>query len=154
LNNVAAALAHLGKGAEAEALMQRAMSIAVKRYGPEHDLVSTCWMNQGLAQQAQGKMDAAVASLGMSVDIEEKKLGRDHPAMFIPLQALGGAQLRAMRPKDAVETLQRALAVVETEAGAAKLAEARMDLAKAMQATGGPPVRARELAMQAEEGFR
>ncbi|HYV47710.1 MAG TPA: serine/threonine-protein kinase [Myxococcaceae bacterium] len=154
LNNVAAARARLGEGAAAEGLMRRAMEIAVKRYGPEHDLVSTCWLNLGLAQQAEGQLPAAVESLQKSADLLEQKLGRDHPAMFVPLQALGGAELRAMRPQDAVETLRRALAVVEKEAGAAKLAEARMDLAKALRATGKTGPEARELAMQAEQGFR
>ena len=154
LNNVAAVEAHLGQGAKAEARMHKAMEIAIKHYGPEHDLVSTCWLNLGLAQQAQGHMAEAVESLQKSAGIAEKKLGHDHPAMFVPLQALGGAQLRAVHPKEAVETLRRALAVVEPEAGVAKLADARMDLAKALQATGTARDEARELAMLAEQGFR
>lgn len=154
LNNIAAARARLGTAGQAEALMRRALEIAVKHYGPEHDLVSTCYLNLGLVQQAQGQMPAALESLQKSAAIAEKTLGHDHPAMFVPLQALGGAQLRAVHPKEAVETLRRALAVVEKEAGAAKLAEARMDLAKALQATGAAGDEARQLAMQAEQGFR
>ena len=154
LNNVAAAQARLGKGAEAEANMLRAMEIAVKRYGPEHDLISTCHLNMALAQQALGEMGPAVASLEKSVAIVEKKLGKEHPGTFASLQALGGAQLRTGRPKDAAQTLERALRVVDQEAGAAKLAEARLDLAKALRSLGGSTARARELAMRAEEGFR
>jgi eukaryotic-like serine/threonine-protein kinase len=155
LNHVAAARAHLGTAGQAEALVRHAMEMAVKDDGPDGELASTCWMSLGLVQQAQGHLDQAVESLRKSVEVEEKAKGRDHPATFAPLQALGGAQLRAGHPKDAVETLRRALAVVvEPEARAAKLADARMDLAKALQATGSAGPEARELATRAEQGFR
>ena len=68
-----------GRGAEAEALYRRSLSISETAFGEEHRQVGLILNNIGVLYIHQGRYAEAEQVLERSLRVREKSLGSEHP---------------------------------------------------------------------------
>lgn len=155
---LALAVVHRNRGAldEAWKLAQRGLQIRRDIYPAGADelsdaevLVASILTERGELTQALPMLEAAVARLAASKD------GTDvNPNLIDGRQALGHAYLAAQRYPEAIAVLERALAGTEKRHDVRESSDCRFSLAQALAVTPVTRARARELALEAERGFR
>jgi len=155
LNNVALYLDGLGDTAQAVSELARAVQIVENGLGPDHPRIATMLSNYSELLNRVGRFaDARDAATRALVVLEREA---DPQGLFItyPLVSLGITYLGLDQIDRAVPILERAHAIRELkEPSAAKRAEARFALARALARQGDDPARARALARTAREEYR
>ncbi|WAS99521.1 tetratricopeptide repeat protein [Nannocystis punicea] len=132
-------LGHLARNEldEAERHTRRALAIAAAAMGDKSLDVYTISYQLGdvLAAQQRWRDAAAVYQLGL--ELAPALLEPDHPDLAYPLTGLGRCHLELGRPGDALELLERALAIRRSFKGMpAELADTLFALARANVAAG------------------
>jgi eukaryotic-like serine/threonine-protein kinase len=151
----AAPLIELKRGAEALALLDRALPLAQKIHIADNEL-GLLYAQRGDALGLLGRHDEAVAELSRAVALIEPTHDEDY--LVAALTALGVAQVTAGHPLPARPVLERALAIFE-RSGRHPLerASAEMALARALYpndaARPSERQRARALATQADQAW-
>ena len=125
--------------------------------GEHHATIGLLLSNTGETLLALGRAELAQADFARALENFEANLGLDHADLALPLKGLGLAHLNRGRPREALASLERALALT-TAAGKSgdpqELAEIRWGLARALRGVGKDPTRTYELAQQALAGYR
>ena len=81
----------MGDTARKKALLERALAIEERHYGPEHPQVATTLANLGNAYGALGDTARKKALLERALAIQERHYGPEHPEVAITLGNLGNA---------------------------------------------------------------
>ncbi len=109
LNNLGALYVRMGRRAEAERTLERALAVEREVLGPDHYLVAATLQHLGdLAEAAPGGLARAIALHGDALALRERTLGPDHPAVALSLLRLGRVAVRQGRPSAARPLLRRA----------------------------------------------
>jgi serine/threonine protein kinase/tetratricopeptide (TPR) repeat protein len=137
---------------------ERALAIFEGSLGKEHRMVGGMLNNIAEIARDQGDLDAAIAMHRRSLEIMVAALGADHLHTAFPLTGLGIDLVEAGRSGEAIEFLERAVALRASHDGAAgALASSCFALARALWdapvEAGQDRARAREVAREALEGF-
>ena len=103
-----AVLVALGRHAEADGLLRRALDVWTTRFGPEHYEVSVCLHNLAVLQQGRGEPDAALRGFQEALRIREAVLGPAHPELAVVLNNLAGLHEEQGRSDDAAACRRRA----------------------------------------------
>jgi non-specific serine/threonine protein kinase/serine/threonine-protein kinase len=88
-NNLAKAVHHLGRLAEAEELYTSAHDAFVEIYGPEHTTVALTMNNIARMRQSQGDLEGAVEGYLGALNILRKALGPNHPTLATIINNVG-----------------------------------------------------------------
>jgi tetratricopeptide (TPR) repeat protein len=157
--NACDALARTGHAAVALPYCDSAIAGMLKAYGPDSAYTAEARGVKGTALLALERYPDAVAENEEAVRIFEKIGALKHPSVLDALSGIGRAQLAMGQPRRAVATLERALAIAETNdlnAPDYKVsgAEVRFALARALASSGGAPARIDELASVSAETYR
>ena len=99
-------------------LLERALSIAEKRLGPEHDGVAEPLIGLGWALLRAGDVDAAQARFDRALRVTESTVGPAHPRAADALDGLGRVALRRGDHALARRYFERSLAIREGSLGA------------------------------------
>lgn len=147
---------HAARGEDLEALAQyeHALSIFAKFYGPRHDKVAATLFHRGGVYRRRGEFASAMADYERGLAICERLVYRD-ACLADAYRGIGASRLRGGDRGGAVAYLEQALLHSEIlGAPAEDLAEARIELARALW--GAPEQRARslELAFAARDAFQ
>jgi hypothetical protein len=102
---------------EAEPLMQRALTIVEKSYGPEHPSVAISLNNLGGLLQAANRPQDAEPVMRRALEVAEKALVPDHPMIAVIQANLGGLYKSQGRRGEARPLLEKALAIKEKAYG-------------------------------------
>jgi CHAT domain-containing protein/Tfp pilus assembly protein PilF len=102
-----------GKYAEATEVAERALSLAERRFGPDHPIVGGRLNNLAVLYENQGRYADAEPPLKRALAIDEKALGPDNPAVGIDLNSLVVLYRDQGRYAEAEPLMQRALAIAE-----------------------------------------
>ena len=153
--NQSGLLAHnRGRFAEARRTLARAAQIVEAKLSPDHPRLAGLLSNQATAVEADGDLDAAAAIYERALAIFEHAEG---PAASASHPLLGLARIARSRG-DLAEAVRHAERALQLRSGAAalpvELAEARFELARALEAHGPGSERARVLARQAADAYR
>ena len=144
---------HDGKPAAARAAYQRALDIS-REHGEADPLeVAAALSGLGEVELFEGKTGAAIASFERATQpIEKRPRGRTHPFLVPILTDLGRARLRAGQPGQAIQVLDRAIAIADADRSSARTpaGRARFALAEALW-TSGDRARAVALARTARD---
>jgi len=116
-NWAAGPLQHLGKFAEAEPLLRRALAIDEHSYGPDHPNVATALNNLAELLEATNRLAEAEPLLRRALAIWENSLGANHPNVASARNNLAGPLYAANRLAEAEPLLRRALAIDERCSG-------------------------------------
>lgn len=159
LNNLAELAREEGDFETAEALYRRAVATIEKVFGPDHIDLAPALHNLAIVHHARGDDDQARALYQRVVTLFENALGPEHPKLAYPLFGLGELALSRDRPAEAIEPLERALALRQNVAAAPDvLPRTQVALARALWAApaerGRDRPRARELVTSAAEALR
>jgi tetratricopeptide (TPR) repeat protein len=104
--------------------------------------------------QVEGALDRAAGLHARALAIREATLGQAHPLVAVSLLGLGEAALGAGRHEEALQRLERALALEPGgPAGREVRAAAQLALARTLRALGREPDRVRGLAQGAQTLF-
>ncbi len=117
LNNLALALLSAGDYAEAEPLLQRALTISEKTLGPEHPETAAGLNNLAGLYIGQGRYAEAEPLLQRVLAIREKALGPENPTTAGSLNNLAALYSAQGRFEQAEPLQQRALAIRERALG-------------------------------------
>jgi tetratricopeptide (TPR) repeat protein len=147
-------LGALGRIDEARASYERAMSTYERVFGPAHILVARVLAEMAHLDLLQGKNVAACARFGRALAIDEQSASQDSVDTATAATGVGLCDLATNEPERALVPLERALAIREHHSVMPeKLALTRLALARALWQSGGDRARARQLALQARDGF-
>jgi len=152
LSNLGGALNHLDhRSAEALVAIKRAVAIIEEHHGPEHLDIAAPLINLAEIERVSGDLDAAHEHLLQGIAVLREKLGSEHPSLLQALRNLGSLELERERPEAAFDAMRRARALSPHSKRDPQL-QASLDflLARAMWETHRDPVRARQLAEDAE----
>ncbi|HEY0193978.1 MAG TPA: tetratricopeptide repeat protein, partial [Kofleriaceae bacterium] len=124
--------------------------------GQDATNVGVLHANIGETLLALGRDQDAEQEFAQALAILERKVGPRHAYLALPLKGLGLARLDRHQPREAIDPLERALALhaADPAGDPQELAEVRWALARALQLVGRDPARARELAEAALAGYR
>ncbi len=144
----------LGDYKQAMAHFEVVMAIREKNLGVDHpELITPLWAI-GRAQRALGAYAQAEVSLRRAIAIADRKLGPSNARVPPVLLELGELLLDRGRALEALAVLERSLALTRRSDGdAVELGKRRFALARALWDARGDRQRARQLALQAREGF-
>jgi tetratricopeptide (TPR) repeat protein len=152
LNNMAEALARLGRTAEALPLNARASELYARTFGPTSTEAAMSLSNRAEYLIALARPGEALDPARRSLALWEAHLGAAHPVLGFPLTALGRAMLALGRPQEALPPLERALKLRESPPTPVT-AETRFALARALWDAHADRARARELATKARAAY-
>ena len=100
------------------------------------NLAITLW-NRGDSEAVRGRWAAALEFYNRSIAVIEEVSGRTFSLLVFPLEARGRALLQLRRPAEALETLERAVALSIPGRGRREQASARFLLGRAVIESGG-----------------
>lgn len=100
----------LRRGAEAEAMVQRALRIMDARLDPDHPDRLGCLTGLALARNAQDDFEGATAAFRRSLDGLRRRLGPDHPTTLAQALNLGALLARGGQRDEAASLLEAGLA--------------------------------------------
>ena len=148
--NASIAKAQLGRVLTLQGRSQQAVELgreAVASIAARDSPRSLAWAELTLAESymAAGRLDEAAAGFGRSLHLRQEALSPDHPSLAEPLLGLGWARGEQGRDAEAIEHLERAIALYEAhDDESSNLTEARALLGTVL-ARGGSCERAIEL---------
>lgn len=146
LLNLGVTLQALDRPDDALPLLERAARLKEASVGPEHYETAIALNNLGETLRELGRPHDALAAHGRAASIWRSTLGADHPLLAFALNNLGLDLIEAGRPAEAVEQLEMALALRERSGAEPALRGiSRLGLARAVEALGTDPLRARAL---------
>jgi tetratricopeptide (TPR) repeat protein/predicted Ser/Thr protein kinase len=135
--------------------LERAVAIVAARLGPEHVMVATLHNNLGSMERKRDRDAVAREHYAKAMKLWEGKIPPEHPYFGFAHAGLGDLELRAHAYDAARDHFTKALALYEAAGIAAgERADVQLGLAKALWAKGEDRERARELAADAEAGYR
>lgn len=154
--NACAYVDPLGDHDSAVAYCRKAIDGYLRIDGPDSGGLSYAYSNIGDSLLELRRYDEAISAFRHSMDIQERTAAEREPIYLHSLLGVGRAEVLFGKPRDAIEPLERALAIdAKTEADSAvahdAAAETRFLLAKALWATGVRSPRLRELAQAAAD---
>jgi tetratricopeptide (TPR) repeat protein len=117
LNNLAMIYVKLGRYAEAEPLLKRALAIQEKALGPDHPDVAESLNNLATLYAEQGRYAEAEQFYRRALAIREEALGPDHPKVGASLNNLAMIYESQGRQADAGPLCERGLAIREDTLG-------------------------------------
>lgn len=145
LNNLGVELLRQGNRTRARALIERGLSVRESTLGPDHPLVAVSLTNLAALEDDMSRVleiDRRILS------IREAALGPDHPEVARVLTNL--ALDSGVDTAGSLELLERAVAIFDAHRGRQpREGAARFGLARALEAGGQEPSRARTLAEEA-----
>jgi non-specific serine/threonine protein kinase/serine/threonine-protein kinase len=109
----------LGLYPDARELIDEAIDLRIAEMGPSHSDVADAIVHRGMVQEQQGDLEGAAASFTEALSIYEGIEPRDGSAIATTLTNLGGTLSRQAQYGEALEILERALAVKESNLGTA-----------------------------------
>jgi tetratricopeptide (TPR) repeat protein len=148
-SNLGEVLLAEGSLAESRRYSERALEIFERSLGPEHDGLADVLCNLGRVLVLQGELTRAAEHYARALALLERSHDAGFAGLAKPLVGQGLLALAAGRPAAALPLLERALAL--GIADTAKLAEARLALARALWDARVDRHRARALAEQARD---
>jgi tetratricopeptide (TPR) repeat protein len=107
----------LGNQERERELLERALAIMERHYGPDHPNVATILANLGNAYGSLGDTQKKHELLERALAIKERHYGPDHPEVAITLTNLGNAYGSLGDTQKKRELLERALAINERHYG-------------------------------------
>ena len=117
LNNLAHLYQDTNRLAEAEPLLERALRIDEKSYGPEHPAVAGDLNNLALLYQATNRLAEAESMIERALKIDEKSYGPEHPRVATDLNNLAQLYQATNRLAEAEPLMERALKIDEKSYG-------------------------------------
>jgi serine/threonine protein kinase/tetratricopeptide (TPR) repeat protein len=150
--NLADAYAREGQFAKAHDALARALAIAQAHYGAKSPRVASFLDLEGTIFQEEKRYADARTAYQRALDIKKAALSPKDPDLAYSLEGVGHNLLELGRPKDALPLLEQALAVVGADPE--ELASIQFGIARALGQLREDRPRARDLATQAEKGFR
>jgi eukaryotic-like serine/threonine-protein kinase len=152
--SVATALAAIGNTSmgrgdyrQGELEHRRALAIWEQAYGPEHPSVTMSHNNLAIIATANGEFASAEAEHRLALAVRLRMLGEQHPDVAMSRSSLAAVLIELGRPDEAVLLAEQAWKIRDREGIAAEQrAETAYFLARALWASNGDRVRARELA--------
>lgn len=148
LNNSCWELENQGRFQEAEPYCARALAVAEENELP-HAAMSGLLNSLATLLEARGRHREALDRFQQALAHNERAHGAGHPATVVDLLGIGSTQLALGEVPKAVSTLERALRIrVERDSMPAKLAEARLALARALWEVPRSRPRATALVLQ------
>jgi nephrocystin-3 len=99
---------------EAQPLMEKALQIDEKIYGPDHPNVAIRLNNLAQLLQAKNRLKEAELLMKRALSIDEKYYGHDHPEIAISLNNLALLLQATNRLKEAIPLMERAVIINET----------------------------------------
>ncbi len=149
-SNLANILLDAGRYDAALAHVDRALNILKKKLGPNHPVFARSLNNRGEVLNGLRRYDEARDYFLLAEKIWERELGPDSTNLGYSLTGIGLSFLGQGRPANAVEPLQRALKIRESNrVDATERAETSFALAQALWESGHEPAWARRLARDA-----
>lgn len=115
----ATALFRAGAGADADALLQRAVRIAEESFGKDHPETAKALSRLAFVRFATGKAGDADRLYRRALAIDEKALGADHPDVATDLNNLAQLILRSENRAAAEPLFRRTLAIRQKALGPA-----------------------------------
>jgi len=150
LVNLAAIHEERGHHQEALAAASRALAINERALGADHPNLGFALTNMGNALVSLGRPGEAIPTFTRALALRERAFATDHPQIAFPLVGLGRALVATGRAPEAVASLRRALAIRSSgEVDAAQLAEAKFELALALEAAGSRETEPSTLVLEA-----
>ncbi len=137
----------------AVAAEERVLALRRKAYGPTHQKVGFPICALAEIDAARGACARAVPRFRETLALWKDALAADDPAQAEPLTGLGACLVDLGRAADALEPLERALAIRQAMGETPDLAETSFAMARALAASGGDRERAQKLAGQANKVF-
>jgi nephrocystin-3 len=125
---------------EAEPLMQQALLIKEKSYGPDHPYLTVGLNNLAALLKATNRLKEAEPIMERALKIDEKSFGPDHPNVATDLNNLAQLLKDTNRLKEAEPLMERALMIDEKRFGPdhPKVAIRLNNLAQLLQDTNRP----------------
>jgi tetratricopeptide (TPR) repeat protein len=117
MNQLGLFLAEKALYADAELLMRRALAIAERSLGPEHDIVAIRLNNLALLLNNTNRLDEAEPLMRRALVINEKNFGLEHPNVSIGLNNLAHLLQETNRIDETEPLMRRALAIAEKNFG-------------------------------------
>jgi tetratricopeptide (TPR) repeat protein len=155
LNNIALYLDGLGDTAQAVVELARAVQIVENGLGADHPRTASMLSNYSELLNRLGRFADAGQAATRALAVLEREADPDGLYITYPLVSLGITYLGLDQSDRAVPILERAHAIREVkEPIAAKRAEARFALARALARQGQDPARALSLARTAGDEYR
>jgi len=151
LDNLAEAYSVQHRYDEALAIAQRALALIETNLGPVNARAANLRHTLASVLQRQGKYTEALAEHRTAFTVYMQTLGPDHPDLAYVLGGMGVCQLELGHPKEAVELLEKALALKNEDPS--MLAEAHFGLARALWMIGRDSEHVRLLAVKAREEY-
>ncbi len=140
---------------EARAHFERVLALRKQVLGPDHILTAEGLQNLGSLLVAMNEADAGWSLLERARTIRDRVLGPSHPVTAATLVELARAELARGQPAVARVRLEAALATLAApDVHPAERASANFTLAQVLDALGSEPLRARQLAELARDGYR
>jgi tetratricopeptide (TPR) repeat protein/tRNA A-37 threonylcarbamoyl transferase component Bud32 len=130
---------------EALAKVNRAIAMLSKAE-PDHSDLAGFYDCKGRILRRRGRLDEALAMHRQALALTEKAFGEGHPDLDPSLIGIGRVLLDQGKPAEARANLERAVKIAEGgELDPLLLAEARLELGRALAAEGREPARGAEL---------
>jgi tetratricopeptide (TPR) repeat protein len=153
-DNVAIALAEVGRNQEALGHVDRAIALLEGGLGAGHPDLATAHSNRGEILNALGRFGEARQAFERARVILERELGLDAVNLSYPLLGIGVSYLMEGNPVSAIVPLERAFKIRQAnDLDPAKRAEASFALARALWESNRDRARARSLAEEAKAGY-
>ncbi|MEZ4380419.1 MAG: serine/threonine-protein kinase [Nannocystaceae bacterium] len=138
----------MGRYEEAIRHYDEALGIYERTLSADSELIARIHYNVGVSHHLDKRYDDAVASYRKALTSGESIYAPDHPELAYPLAGLGSALVELMRYTEALDPLERALAIrSRKDVPPVDIGEIRFALARALPIDGRP--RALELARAA-----
>jgi tetratricopeptide (TPR) repeat protein len=117
LTNLGNITGRKGEFDDALALQERALQIAERKLGPDHQDVAIILRNLGVAFERKGELQEAIICHERALAIQERSLGPNHPGVSLALANLGTILQKRGELDEALSLLKRALEVAENSLG-------------------------------------
>ncbi len=154
LNDEGEALVELERYDEARPVLEEALEIRTRVLPPDHPALASSYNTLGQLHGMQGRWAEARRYHERGLEVAERAFGPDHPEAAASRLDLGYVALELERPEEALEQMQRVVAILEPlDIEPAFEAEGRFGLAQAMVASGGDREEALALARLAQQAF-
>jgi tetratricopeptide (TPR) repeat protein len=137
--------------AAAVELQKRALALAETYYGAESETTGTIALNLGTAYNGLEDYKAAVPYYAQALAVFERF--PDHASIGLSITGLADVREGAGDPVTAIPEAERALVLAKRSKHVGQVAYAQFVLAKALWSAKRDKPRARELAIQARDGF-
>src|SRR6185436_11427605 len=111
LRETSQAFYRAGDYAQALRFAERALPLAIREYGPDHEQTGLQYYSLGLTAEKAGNLAAAQRYYTETVRVREKVYGVRGPSVAEALEALGAVHIKQGRPDTAEPIFQRALAL-------------------------------------------